>query len=241
MREEISWKEYLSLRPSDFKKEDYRHLWLLLFWPIELAFFTLAGRLPRVYHPIYSALDDLIPFSEIWVIPYVLWFLCIAFTLLFSLRHDIPMFRRFMRYMIVTILLSGAVFVLYPNFFPGRPVQALGWPNSVMTYFEAMPRRNLFTFALSFIYFTDPPRNAFPSEHVVVALGMAMAALDDRRLRRPAFALPFVALQLLICLSVTFTKQHSALDVLGALPVSLIGWLTSYAPWCKRAERQPGM
>ena len=234
MPNEISWKEYCSLRPADWKKKEYRHLWLLLYWPLELGFFMLAGRLPRIYHPIFSPLDELIPFSEVWVIPYTLWFLCGLFTVVYTLTRDIRVFRRFMDYMIVTIMLSGAVYLIYPNYFPGRPVEALGWPGTVAAYFEAMPRKNLFTFALSFIYFTDPPRNAFPSEHVVVALGMAMAALDSQKLRRPAFSVPFAALQLLICLSITFTKQHSALDILGALPVSFLGWLLAFSPWIKR-------
>ena len=235
MKEEISWGEYLHLRPGDLKKPEYRHVLLLLYWPIELAFFALAGRLPWTYHPIYSALDDAIPFLESFVIPYTLWFLCVAFTVLFTLRYDVPNFRRFTWYMIITILVSGSVFLFYPNYFPGRPVDALGWPGSVRDYYAAMPRKNLFTWALSFIYFTDPPRNAFPSEHVVVALGMVFTVWNSKKLRRPSFALPFTALQLLICASVTFTKQHSVLDVLGALPVTILGYFTCYFPR-RRAE-----
>ena len=36
MRKEIPVKEYLSLRPADLKKPEYRHVWLLLFWVIEV-------------------------------------------------------------------------------------------------------------------------------------------------------------------------------------------------------------
>lgn len=237
MREEITWREYLRLRPGDLKKPEYRHLLLLLYWPLELGFFTLSGRLPWTYHVIYCALDDKIPFLEGFVIPYELWFLCGIFIVLFTLRYDIPSFRRFMWYMIVTIVIAGAVFLIYPNYFPGRPVNALGWPRSVGDYYEAMPRQNPFTWMLSYIYHTDPPRNAFPSEHVVVALGMAAAALHSKKLRRPAFSVPFVTLQLVICASVVFTKQHSFLDILGGLVVSLIGYLTAYIPWKKLWSR----
>ena len=236
MREEITWREYRELlhHPADIKKPEYRHLFLLLYWPIELAFFTISGRLPWTYHEIYSPMDDAIPFLEGFVIPYELWFLCGAFLVVYTLRYDIPVFRRFMWYMIVTITLAGAVFLIYPNYFSGRPINDMGWPRSTGEYYAAMPRKNLFTWMLSYIYHTDPPRNAFPSEHVVVALGMAIAVLDSRKLRRPAFSIPFVTLQLVICASVAYTKQHSVLDVLGALPVTLIGWCTSFAPWCRR-------
>lgn len=229
MKEEISWREYGRLRPGDLKKPEYRHVLLLLYWPLELAFFTLCGRLPWTYHPISAPLDGQLPFLEAFVIPYVLWFLCVVFIVLYTLRYDIPVFRRFMGYMIVTILVAGAIFLLYPNYFPGRPT-AVTWPASVADYYEAMPRKNLFTWTLSVIYSIDPPRNAFPSEHVVVALGMAFAALQARGLRRPAFAVPFVILQLLVCVAVVLVKQHSVLDVLGALPIAALGYFTSFRP-----------
>lgn len=228
MREEISWKEYSSLRLSDLKKPEYRHLLLLLYWPIELCFFTLCGRLPWTYHPVFCALDASIPFLEGFIIPYVLWFVCGFLISLYTLRRNVPLFRRFMDYMILTILLAGLVFLLYPNYYPGRPVQ--GWPVSLRDAYRAMPRQNALSWVVSVTYFIDPPRNVFPSEHVVVAAGMAFAVLQDRRLRRPVFAVPFVTLQLLICASVLFVKQHSVLDVLGALPLCLLGYFCCFCP-----------
>ena len=240
MKEEISWREYWDLlhHPRDIMRPEYRHLLLLLYWPLELAFFTVSGRIPWEYHPIYCALDDKIPFLEAFVIPYELWFLCGVFILFYTLRYDVPSFRKFMYFLIINILLAGAVFLLYPNYFPGRPVQS-PWPSSIATNFAEMPRKNLFTWMLSFIYFTDPPRNAFPSEHVAVALGMVAAVLHSRKLRRHRlFAALFILLQLVICASVCFTKQHSFLDVVGALPVVLLSNLPVYVPWKKLFRRK---
>ena len=228
MREEISWKEYLSLRPRDLTRTEYRHLWLMLYWPVELAFFTMCGRLPWTYHPISCAPDGQIPFLEVFIVPYLLWFVCLVFITFFTLRYSIPVFRRFMDYMILTILIAGLVFLLYPNYFPGRPVTE--WPVSQAEAFRAMPRQNLFSWIVSITYATDPPRNALPSEHVVVAFGMVCAVLQDKRLRRPAFAVPFVGLQLLVCMSVSFVKQHSLLDILAAVPLCLIGYFACFWP-----------
>ena len=205
MREEISWKEYFSLRPRDLKKPEYKHLFLLLFWPLELVYFTLMGRLPWQYHEVFCALDESIPLLEGFVLPYLAWFACLGFTLLYTLRYNTPVFRRFSWYVIGTFAVAGLLFLFWPSTFPGRPVEP-GWPASVSDYYAAMPRKNVFTWLLSFVYFTDPPRNVFPSEHVVVALGMACAALGDKRLRRPAFSVPYLTLQLLICLSVVFVR-----------------------------------
>ena len=74
----------------------------------------------------------------------------------------------------------------------------------------------------------DESSNACPSEHVIVALGLIFAVLRCARLSKPRFSIPLVALGLLICASVVFIKQHSVLDILAALPLSLIGYLVCF-------------
>ena len=92
MRKEIPVKEYLSLRPADLKKPEYRHVWLLLFWAIEVPLFFLTEKLPLTRHVIYCALDDRIPFCEALILPYVLWFGCCVFVTVYTLLRDVPVF-----------------------------------------------------------------------------------------------------------------------------------------------------
>ena len=216
MREEIPLKEYLSLRPADLKKPEYRHLWLLLYWIIEIPLFFLTEKLPLERHAIYCALDDQIPFCEALIVPYVLWFACCVFITLYTLFRDIPSFRRFIWYMIGTALVCFSFFLFYPSVFPGQP--------------DPIPQRNLFTWIVSLVYGSDEPTNVFPSEHVVAAMGMVFTVLHSKKLRKPAFSVPFIALQLLVCVSVVCVKQHSVLDVLGAMPVCFAGWLAFFRP-----------
>ena len=61
-----------------------------------------------------------------------------------------------------------------------------------------------------------------------MALGLIFTVLHCRRLSRPAAAIPLVTLGLLICASVALIKQHSVLDALAALPLSLIGYLICF-------------
>ena len=229
MKEEISWREYSQLRGSDLKKPEYRHIWLLLYWVIEIPLFFFVERLPLERHVVFCALDDLIPFCEVLIVPYVLWFACCIFMTLYTLFRDVPVFRRFMWYLIVTALVSFVFYLFYPSVFPAQP--------------DPLPRRNVFTWIVSVVYGSDNPTNAFPSEHVIVALGMLFTTLHSKKLRRPAFSIPFSALQLLICASVVFVKQHSILDVLGALPLSLLGYFCCFSPrtgfFRKQAATQP--
>ena len=161
-----------------------------------------------------------IPFCAAFVIPYLSWFLCIFAVSLGLLRHDVRVFRRFMLYMIFTYTLAGLVFLIYPTCFPGRP--------------DPVPGSGALSRLVRLVYRLDPPHNVAPSEHVIVAAGMTAAVFQADRLRRPAFSVPFAALQLLICMSIVFVKQHSALDILGALPVILAGWLLCFRPRKKK-------
>ncbi len=212
-----SRKAVFPRRFADWKTPEYRHLLLLLYWPLEITFFVVCGRLPWTYHPVSCALDAQIPFCAVFVLPYLSWFLCILAVSVGLLRHDVPVFRRFMGYLIVTISLAGLVFLIYPTSFPGRP--------------DPVPGSGALAWVVRLVYRLDPPHNVAPSEHVIVAAGMTVAVLQADRLRRPAFSVPFTLLQLLIVLSVVFVKQHSALDILGALPVILLGCLCCFVPW----------
>ena len=63
MKKQISLQEYLSLRPGDLKREEYRHVLLLLYWPVYLLAFLIIERfVGGGYHTIRCALDDAIPF-----------------------------------------------------------------------------------------------------------------------------------------------------------------------------------
>ena len=52
-------------------------LWMAAYWPVYGLLFYLLERVcrPERYHVMYTALDDVIPFHELFVIPYVFWFL----------------------------------------------------------------------------------------------------------------------------------------------------------------------
>ena len=88
--------DYRQFRWSKLNDESFRHLKLLLFWPIYGIFFYFVEKLymPARYYPMHCALDDLIPFCELFLIPYLAWFLCIAGMLLYTLLYDIRAFRR---------------------------------------------------------------------------------------------------------------------------------------------------
>ena len=96
--------DYRQFRLSRLNTPQFRHLKLLLFWPIfSLVFCYLENYRPTVYYaPMRCALDHWIPFCKWFVIPYAFWFLFVGGMLLYTLFYNIPAFRRMMWFIILT-------------------------------------------------------------------------------------------------------------------------------------------
>lgn len=61
--------------------QKYRHAWVFLYGFIYLPwFFYLEKHVTTDFHIIHTSLDEKIPFLEIFIIPYGLWFVFIAVT-----------------------------------------------------------------------------------------------------------------------------------------------------------------
>ncbi len=75
--------------------------------------------------------------------------------------------------------------------------------------------------------------------HVAFSLAVVSVALKDNELAGAVKTLICV-LVILICMAVCFVKQHSVLDVLGALPVSIAAETMVYGKeyWLPRIRRR---
>jgi hypothetical protein len=183
-------------------------LWLLGWVGYFLLYFLTENLIPwERCRPIHCGLDDLIPFNEVFVIPYVLWYLLVAGSLLYFLLYDIDNFRRLSVFIMITQAVAMTVYILYPSRQELRP--------------EVFPRENVFTWALSIIYSFDTPSGILPSLHVAYSLGIASVWCKKKEAGL-LWKLAVVTLVILICLSTAFIKQHSGLDIFAALPVCLL-------------------
>ena len=115
--------DYRQFRLSKLNDESFRHLKLLLFWPIYGFFFYFVEKLymPARYYPMHCALDDMIPFCELFMIPYLAWFLCIVGMLLYTMLYDIGAFKRFMYFIILTYSVTIVIYLIFPTCQQLRP------------------------------------------------------------------------------------------------------------------------
>ena len=191
-------------------------MWFLLFWPIFGLRYLLIENLNPVGEPhlIHCPLDDVIPFHELFLIPYALWFVGIIGMHLYTMVYDIPAFKKYTKFLIISMATSTAIFILYPSYRNLRPAD--------------FPRNNLLTWIVGILYRIDTNTNVFPSEHAIGALAVFSAYLHTQSLRSPGKTVAFAVMTVLVCLSTVFLKQHSILDVVAALPICMIAYVACY-------------
>ena len=62
----------------------YHHAWVFLYGFIYMPWFTwLEKHVTSHYFVIHSVFDDYIPFLEIFIIPYLLWFVYVSGTVIY--------------------------------------------------------------------------------------------------------------------------------------------------------------
>ena len=95
----------------------YKHVWTLLYFPVYLAvFFWLENRSVSKYHVVQSTLDSHIPFLEIFIIPYFLWFGFVALGVVYFFFKDVKDYYR-----LIAFLYSGmTIFLIWSYVYPNR-------------------------------------------------------------------------------------------------------------------------
>lgn len=216
MNSQIAAVDYRKLTLSNINSPEYRHLKLLLYWPIYgLAFMYLERFSPVTdYFPMHCALDDWIPFCELFVIPYLLWFVALFAIHAYTLFYDVETFKKLMKFIIITYSISTVIYFIFPNCQNLRP--------------EEFARDNIFTRFMAMFYQFDTNTNVFPSLHVVGSVAVALGTWYAKGLQKRWIKVSVVILAVLISISTVFLKQHSALDILGAIIVCLVAYPFSF-------------
>lgn len=200
--------DYRKLRPNNLCTPEFRHLLLLLGWVGYFCLYFLTENLIPVEscHPIHCKLDDIIPFCDWFVIPYVSWYLLIVASMLYFLLYSVDSFKKMQTYIIVTQIIAMAVYIIYPNRQDLRP--------------EVFPRENILTWLMGTIYAFDTNTGVCPSLHVAYSMGIASTWLREKNVPRWV-GIAITLWCAVICVSVAFVKQHSVVDIFAAIPVCL--------------------
>lgn len=210
----------------------YRHgLVIVIYAIIYLILFAYLERLPvRGYHIVHTTFDDMIPFCEYFIIPYLLWFpymfVSVAYFIFFNKnKHEY--------YQLTFNLMFGMTIFLIVSYI---------YPNMQLLRPEVFPRDNVFTRMVAWLYETDTPTNILPSIHVFnsLAIYMALASCESMKKHKGIKAGALV-LTILIILSTMFLKQHSVIDVCMGATLALFGYLFFYPEKTADPARRPAL
>ncbi|HBA51196.1 MAG TPA: serine/threonine protein phosphatase, partial [Lachnospiraceae bacterium] len=155
-----------------FKKiyKNYRHgIPLLVYMAIYLFWFAwLEETNKKNYRVIHVTADDYIPFCEIFIVPYLLWFAYVSIVVLFLFFRNRQEFYRCCAFLFTGMTLFLIISTL--------------WPNGHHLRLAEMPRDNIFTRAVSALWHVDTPTNLWPSIHVYNSMGAHFAVIRSAEL-----------------------------------------------------------
>jgi len=211
--------DYRHLRPNTLLTPQYRHLLLLIFWPVFSMIFAFLERrnIGGTFLVMYTPLDSHIPFQELFLLPYLYWFIFLAGTLLYLLLYDVENFRRMMYYVILTYGTTVIIYLIFPTMQKLRP--------------HTFARDNFLTDIMAWYYIIDTNTNVCPSLHVIGSVAAMCAGLRCPHFRSAGWRIYFVVVAVLISFSTVFVKQHSILDMFYAIPICLAAdWLIYRRP-----------
>ena len=130
---------------------DFKEIWkrikgILIFGILYLGTFFFMESRDVPIHIIHTAFDDMVPFCEYFIVPYVLWYLYVAGTVAYLGLTDktLKEYNRFIISMALGMMAFVIVSFIYPNGQDLRPV---------------IESDNVFKWAVNFLYTIDTSTN----------------------------------------------------------------------------------
>ncbi len=205
-------------------KKYYHGIPLCIYAFIYITWFRYLEETVTQYRIIHIPLDDHIPFCEIFIIPYLLWFVYVAAVVGFLLLRNKTDYYKSCVFLFTGMTLFLIISTLWPNGHHLRPY--------------VMPRDNVFTDMILRLYQTDTATNLWPSIHVYNSIGAHLAVSKCAELKKYKFIqYGSLFLSISIILSTVLIKQHSAFDVFTAFILAGIMYILVYGKEAKLFTR----
>lgn len=173
------------------------------------------------HHDLTSEWDRQIPFVPEWVLVYVVCFLFWAVNYVLIVREGKEHWYRFAAADMISRLICGVFFVLYPTTNVRPEVAGDGFISWLMRL----------------VYSLDSPTNLFPSIHCLVSWFCFIGIRKSRKLPMwyKIFSCVFA---ILVCMSTQFTKQHYLIDIPGGILIAEVCYyITTHTQIYKKLEQ----
>ena len=187
---------------------NYPLLYIGLFSAVYFTWFLALEKFRQPVLIVHSQIDDMIPFCQYFVIPYLLWFGYIFGTFLFFLFTSKEDLANVSRYMFTGMIVCLMIYTILPTGLNLRP---------------AITGNDICSWMTSLVYSNDTSTNVCPSIHVFNSLAVTIVIGRSKVIRHKRIVkIATWTLAILICMSTVMLKQHSVIDVFWGSALALI-------------------
>ena len=182
-----------------------RVLEVLIYGIFYLTSFKLLETREVSVDIIHTAIDDKIPFISAFIIPYFLWFAYVGITVAYFIFfcESEAEYYKMTRCLAVGCTIFLIISFVFPNGQDLRP---------------AVLGNGIFDQMVAHLYTMDTPTNVFPSIHVYNTLICALALYENENFRKSRICVICnFLLAISIILATMCLKQHTVVDVIGAM------------------------
>lgn len=192
--------------------------WFILV-PLILSgvwFFVLEAKIIIPEYILHIRLDDYIPYVPLFVIPYVFWYLYVAAPAVFLFFASPREFVKIAGFLTAGMIIACIVYTLFPNGQNLRP--------ELQGYDAPLIR------LIQLLYTNDTPNNCAPSIHVIYSFAAHAAITFYNNNRKKIVWINKVSFIIasLCAVSTVFIKQHSVIDLILGLGVSVLLYILIY-------------
>lgn len=198
-----------------------RYAYILYAWvvPVYIILFFVEEAVitpDKAYLVSYLPFDDIIPFCEAFIIPYIMWYPFLVGIGLHLMFCEPDTYRRYLVFIGTSFMTVLVLCALFPN------------GQNLRCDLDALGRDNIFISIVRGIYSADTNTNVCPSIHVVGSMAVIFATFESKTVKKKWFKVLTLLFGILITVSTVFVKQHSVLDIIVAVPYSFIFYFISF-------------
>ena len=181
---------------------------LVLFQTILFFFIILIVNNP---HVVGNYIDTKIPFINVFIIPYCIWYVMIFAIPYYYYKVDKNTLVKYIISYMTCALIATIIFFVYPT----TVVRA-----------EIPVDKNIFNMITRLIYFTDTPAiNCFPSLHCAISM-LFILTITYQKDTKVKYRLLVIIISILIMMSTLFVKQHVFIDLVSGDILMIFVYIT---------------
>ena len=180
-------------------------LQMLVYWGTQ--FFA---KKPNV---IGNKFDEMIPFVPHFIFPYVSWYAILFFMPFVLYLYSLETYALYVMSLVMVNLITGVVYLVYPTTFDRPDPEGDGVSVKLVRKIYSMDTKILI---------------CMPSLHCSLSTLFILAAAFAIEVPL-VLRLVIIVISFLIILSTVFVKQHMVIDVITAVPLSVICWYIAMA------------